>query len=393
MYQRLCYLGLFIIFTSCTYQVKIKNEKKGKLSAKYQLVLGNEKKIWLDYETASQPPYMQLIQEANGARTLSIRNPHNNGINFYDYETGDCTHKIVYAREGPDAILRLEGYYVKNMDSIYVYVPPYPGPELALTDSSGHVKERISLIDNRDAKNPEWSRYYPQYFFNTVVPIIENRGKLFLTGLAPTSVVDSLIHKFYFTSCFDLKSKHVEFKHTYPEELYGSNANWNHYFFTQVYPALLPTGEWLYSFPVSHNVYLAKNDEEGYKKIYAGSNEAGTICSYDFEGPGTYESVLAHLLQHDLYTAIIHDPFREVFYRFMLKRFPSGTTLNERPVVIIIMDEQFNYMGETVIGTCEEWNWENAFVTSEGLVIEYIDRDLDSEEEYLILKTLTIEKL
>jgi hypothetical protein len=58
-----------------------------------------------------------------------------------------------------------------------------------------------------------------------------------------------------------------------------------------------------------------------------------------------------------------------------------------------MMDEQFNYLGETVLGAWEDWNWENSFVTSEGLTMEYIEHDADFEEQYLILKTLTVEKI
>ena len=44
------------------------------------------------------------------------------------------------------------------------------------------------------------------------------------------------------------------------------------------------------------------------------------------------------------------------------------------------MDEQFNYLGETPLGTSDEWNWSNSFVTEEGLNIEYIDK-ADLEEK------------
>ena len=101
-------------------------------------------------------------------------------------------------------------------------------------------------------------------------------------------------------------------------------------------------------------------------------------------------------MQQDLYTAILHDPYRHVYYRFMWQGIPDATvktSWKEKPMIVIIMDEQFNYMGETVIGTGEEWNWQNSLVTPEGLMMEYIDLDMDSEEEYLILKTFTVEKI
>jgi len=108
------------------------------------------------------------------------------------------------------------------------------------------------------------------------------------------------------------------------------------------------------------------------------------------------EVILTHILQQDLYAAILHDPYRHVYYRFMLKGISNATVstrLNEKPVVVIMIDEQFNYLGETVLGSLEEWNWENSFVTPEGLMIEFIDLNVDSGEEYLIFKTLNVEKI
>lgn len=56
------------------------------------------------------------------------------------------------------------------------------------------------------------------------------------------------------------------------------------------------------------------------------------------------------------------------------------------------MDEQFEYLGEKLIGTAEEWNWTNSFVTEEGLNIEYIDPK-DIEETYMNFKIFTIKQI
>jgi hypothetical protein len=94
-----------------------------------------------------------------------------------------------------------------------------------------------------------------------------------------------------------------------------------------------------------------------------------------------------------MYSAIKYDRFNKVYYRFLLSGIPA--TVNramekEKPISIIIMDENFNYMGETTIGTCKDWYWQNSFVTKEGLNIEYLEKNID--EEYLILKIFTLKK-
>ncbi|MDR0572692.1 MAG: DUF4221 domain-containing protein [Tannerella sp.] len=394
--QKIFYITIFtFLLMSCrNYTIDIKNEQAGKLSATYQLVIHGEKKIPLDNETAPNPPYMQIYTDAFGIQILSFLNPYRNTIYLYNYAEGTFIRSISYEREGPNGILHPAGYYIKNMDSIYVYNMMMP--ELVLTDSASRVKQRSSLIPDHSDQNL-WTVYYPQYMPCTVIPMMEIDETLALIGYSPFSLKDSLIDDFRFTAFMDMKTFQVTFRHTYPVELYGNNANWDGVeFFTPVYPALSPSGELIYSFPVSHDIYLAKWNTGNYKVAYAGSNTAKTIRSMDQRETRTpNQIILAHYFQYDTYSAILYDTWRKTYYRFMLQHLPNAspqTAVGKKPIVIIMMDEQFNYLGETLIGTGEEWNWTNSFVTAEGLNIEYIDEE-DENEDYLNFKIFKIKEL
>jgi len=166
------YLILLSIFlSSCTQNiVKIKNEKAGKLVATHYLKQSGIKKIPIDEETPPQSPYMQMLEDASGNRILTVFNEYQYAINIYDYDREIQIGKIKYEKEGPNGIIRLTGgYYFINMDSIYVYNSNMP--EVVLTDSTGKVKQRISLlIDERE----DWPYYFPQYSFKTVNPILKS---------------------------------------------------------------------------------------------------------------------------------------------------------------------------------------------------------------------------
>ena len=383
---------LYCLFSfSCTNTISVKNEKQGKLTASHYLALGEEKKILLDYDTAPNPPYMQMLEDESGKRILTFLNPYMNAIYFFDYEKGIQIGKTAYEKQGPNSILRMTSYYIHNMDSIYVYNMPMI--EIALTDSAGNVKSRISLRDNR----ADWYNYLPQYLLSTSIPVIKIQDKLILTGLQTVAIPSESINELYFAACVDIKTNEVEHIYTYPEELYGSNTNWEGDQATFVYPELSPAGEMIHSFPMSHNIYVAPWNSNDFKTRYAGSNNASTIHSINLDPKRTpNEVVLDRLVREDMYTAILHDPYRHIYYRFMLQGISGATIttpLKSKPVVVIIMDENFNYLGETIIGTGEEWNWENSFVTPDGLMMEYIDLNVDSVEEYLILKTFTVEKI
>ena len=100
-------------------------------------------------------------------------------------------------------------------------------------------------------------------------------------------------------------------------------------------------------------------------------------------------------MKNDLYAGIKYDKYRKVYYRCLLRGMPNSNVQNqisEKPVVVVVMDEKFNYLGESEIGTSANYNWSNVFVTEEGLNIEYIE-DNDLEEAFLKLHIFTIEKI
>ena len=100
-------------------------------------------------------------------------------------------------------------------------------------------------------------------------------------------------------------------------------------------------------------------------------------------------------MEQDFYAAVIHDPYRKVYYRYLLHGMPDAnlkTPLDSKPLTIVMMDEQFHYLGETMIGTGQEWNWTNSFVTKEGLNIERIGTEPE-DDDYLTFGLFNIQDL
>ena len=383
-----------LIVASCSNNVKkIGNDKHGDYVSTHKLVIIKEKKFALDSISASKPTYIQMLYDTNGKRIFSTLNRYKNSIYLYDYNNSEFLENISFDREGPHGVLGITGYYIKNTDSIYLYNRPLV--EIAIANSKGLVKNRISLKGKQDK---DWSRYYPQYEFSTICPIIENSGTLLLTGFNPFELRDSLIDKFYFTASVNINNNEVVYHHNYPREIFGNDANWGDPAYMQVFPALSPSGEFIHSFPPSHNLYISDKNSTSTRVVYGGSSDSKAINSIDWDATNSThmprELLISHILQQDLYSGILYDSWRKVYYRFMLKGIPYATTKNEmseKNIIIIILDEHFNYLGEENIGNGKIWNWNNSFVTQEGLNIEYIDID-DLEEYYLNFKIFKIEK-
>jgi len=390
------YLHFAVIFllTGCVHNtVKIKNEFKGQLEATFALELVDQKKFVLDDNTAPQPIYSQFYYGRDGRKYFTFFNDYNNSIYLYDYDSMTFKQKITWEKEGPNGIAHLTGYHLKSLDTIYLY--DQSKISIKLGNSKGKILKSISLCGG-DIKDLGWFNIYPQYYPQTVTPFIETKDEILLTGFFFGSIPESIISNFKLTSRFDFDLNKLHFSFGYPPFLYGSNYNWEGELFTMVYTDLNPESDKLViSFPVSHSLYLADLNTGNYNEVYGGSNFAKSICSIGKDPKKTSkEEFLYHFMNQDVYAGIKYDKYNNVYYRFLLKSMSvTKDQLNwkKKLIAVIILDENFKYMGETVIGNGEDWHWQNSFVSKEGLNIEYVEKNYD--EVFLTFKIFSIKQI
>jgi len=351
-----------LILSGCKNKVvNIENTEKGHLKAKMRLALVAKKKFDLDSSTAPRPQFMQIFTDSAGTRDFTFLNTYNKCIYFYDYNTTGFIKKNSYAQE---SIALPCAYLIKNRDSIYIY--NRKKNELILTNRMGQIVNTIPLVTSGDVKNYTWINSFPQYYPHTATPIIENKSELIFPGQYMTGIPDNIVDKFKFTAHISLNNNTVTYTHRYPRALYGYSYNW---------------------------------EEEGlFPTVYYDLSYAGTISSIDRNLTTDHlspEELLLKVCKTDLYAAIKYDKFRHVYYRFLRNAIPDATKetdWKDKPVSVIIFDKDFKYMGETVIGTLKNCNWENCFVTAEGLNIEFIDPG-SKNEDVLFLKVFAPKKI
>src|SRR5690606_12522604 len=147
------------------------------------------------------------------------------------------------------------------------------------------ILDKISLVGGIDIQKSgvqSWSYTYPEFYVETVKPFIKSNNELLLSGYFGGNMPDSLIDKFKFTAHINFKTNKVKYTHSYPKPLYGDNYNWGGGLNTEVFTEMHPNGKKLiYSFPVSHDLFITDLDETSYERIYAGSNFAGVSSSID----------------------------------------------------------------------------------------------------------------
>ena len=382
---------LLLIMVGCNSKtLKIENDKKGQLKNKFELESNMLKNFPLDSISSTRPRYIQIFKDSLQRRYFTFLNNYMNSIYFYDYNTMEYIMHVNCKNNNIKDEWRIEGYYIRTLDSIYLYNRLLT--ELLLIDEDSNLKDKISLRGEEDAW---WFNKLPQYYPQTVTSFKVMKNNLLFTGQIFESIPNSNIDNFKFTAQVNFRTHKVVFLHKYPKELYGFNYNWEGGRPTTVYSSINSDGnKIIYSFPVSHNIYISELNSNNYQTVYAGSNVAGTISSMCGKPENTTrEMIIDYFIQNDLYTAIIYDEYRKVYYRFLLGGIPdafSRSREKEKPIIVIIMDEEFNYLGECNIGVCGEWYWQNSFITKEGLNIEYIHNNIN--EEYLTLKIFTLKE-
>lgn len=326
---------------------------------------------------------------------MTFLNEYNNSLYFYEYESMRPIKRIVFEKEGLNEVPMPMGYHIKNMDSIYIYSKLQ---NVLLANYKGEIMNQISLSDgyNMMSYNKLWTYKFPEFYVETAKPFITTSKYLLLTGYFSGDIPDEILDTFKFTAQIDYDMKEVTYTHGYPISVYGGNVNWGEGLFMEVFTSLDPSEKKIvYSFPISHNLFVADLDIDSYEEVYGGSNFAGDIISIDKKpGKATVDEIKSAFVQQDMYASIIYDKFRKVYYRFLRKALPDAavqTSWKEKTIAVIIMDEDFNYLGETVLGTERNWHWQNSFVTKEGLNIEYID-NTNIDEMNLLLKIFVPQK-
>ena len=365
--------------------ITISNPQEGKLHATHSLVENGEKVFELDSVSAPKAVYMQFCK-IGGKDVLSFLNKYNSSIYLYDYNEGDLLGIYNFGKD----IIKPGAYYIINEDSVYVL----DMAKMNLTLFNPKQNAQTDVISLKGKEGKDWPIKLPQYNLFTSNPIIKIGDELIMTGQLFWSIPAKAIQTFHFSANIGIQSKKLKFEHCYPEELYGHDSNWEGGQQTAPHATVSPDGNLIYSFPPSHNLYITAPHADSYRKVYGGSNDAGDISSIDYQNKEeTPEDIIsANYVMQDMYGPIIYDGYRSVYYRFLLKKVTDKQKSNSIPnkeINIVIMDKDFHYLGETTIGNGKKWNIQNAFITQEGLNIEYLSPE-NLDEDHLVFKVFQL---
>ncbi len=174
------------------------------------------------------------------------------------------------------------------------------------------------------------------------------------------------------TTVYDFQEDTVFFANNYPEQYI--KYNWGGGFFKMPYfDVNKDKKNVIVSFPQDHNVYVYSLNSREQREFYAGSSMIPEIKAFDQKKELRTQlddnRTKRWFFSTPSYRNIIYDKYRDLYYRLFCLPLKEGND-KWQPVGLIVLDGNFNYVGEGLFPDDVNLRYSNSFVSKEGLNIQ-----------------------
>lgn len=326
----------------------------------------------LDDSSSAIISYCKMVEGEHGEVLFSFLNEYENAIYIYDYESGRTHPSLCFNRLWPVQA------YEMHMDTLLLF--SYDRSEIVCRIGAESKSYSISNPVNAMKKF-----ILPPYLLtrSPLIRIGENKAvmSLFSPGIAPGS-----LEKFRRAiRILDLESGQTKDFVPFPDE--SVDNNWGggfHYMYP--YFDVDSARRIVVSFSFSHYLSVFDLDSEEIERFWAGSGMIGRIKPF----PGSRASVNQSMdtyrivewyMRNPSYEGVLYDKYRNCYYRIARLPLPEDEAIpasgNIKPVVVIVLDENFNYIGETQLSPDVPYNSFCSLVSPGGLMIQVQDKNED----------------
>ncbi|MFN3666327.1 MAG: DUF4221 family protein [Sediminibacterium sp.] len=341
-------------------------------------------KLKINERTANLSNYIFPYFSNDGKQFLFLLNASTLELHQFDMDSETHIKTITLASEGPNGVAPISGFYIYSLDSIYIGTMRRA---IFLLDTNGIVRQKI-YYKNTEIDTYPFTEPFPLIASHVHTPLILRNHKLYLFSIAQGSFTDLKTGNKLAKQrvCFEIDTvahtgKFLPF--TYPENYWSKGI---------IEPSLsrvYANGEFVYSFFGDHNVYVTA-DHITHKTYFAGSSLFSDFKYYPDTELSTDEYI-RYFSETSGYWSIMYDSFREVFYRFVIIGNEADSGISPEKAItfapnfsIIVLDKNFNKLGETVFRNNTKYVFTNSFVARDGLYISNNHPDNpENQEDYL----------
>ncbi|WP_323758606.1 DUF4221 family protein [Roseivirga sp.] len=299
-----------------------------------------------------------------------------NGFNVYDLNSSRLLSQVSWPKSGPFSMSQINGLTVVNLDSIFLYTRG-DLRKIVLTDYKGDDPEVLITKSNTEKGDAPDSFSFSGHTSSTRAPTIALGNRLYFSKYSnfdyyqASNINDSYVAEF----SYDLKTNKMEpLTIGFPKWMQGKI--WHMYYLLHS-KTVNNKGEFIYSFSGEDSIRVSHKD--GTYKAYQAKHDD------QMEGISPYgdrippEQVLKDGVESFIYTQIMYDRYRNVYYRIVEKplSYDPDKPKNYRayyakPVGCIILDAAFNKIGEVDFADDTYISY-GAFVGKKGLYLPRLD--------------------
>jgi hypothetical protein len=327
-----------------------------------------------------------VIRTAGDALTLSGSTVTSMKILIYDLSTGEIIDSVRLHNEGDHSVgNNIQGYYIHNMDSIYLYdCWQYT---FILVNRKGEIINKINLSEKFLPQNN--SKITPSYPFPDIsMPIRRINNIFILQGMS--GKVTAAKKTPTVTALCNLSDTTVKFVNSYPE-IYGNTKklfkHWGIFSYLMVFYDLNNEGEMVLSYPADDHIAVYDIVSNTTRHYFAGYSKKDIIHQKIDNSKKNIRSELLQYLENTQYGNIHFDLYLNLYYRFVYHPSYDDDITEAKNMSIVILDSEFNKVGEYDLqgkidmGRC-------AFVSEEGLHIQTLSDD--NCMKFITLKTIKL---
>lgn len=342
---------ILLSFTSCH-----KEESKYILKE-----TGNRLLFPIDNQTKNSPKTLFVYADKGNKQYLTFQNPNRNEILFYDLSSCNLEFKTSYDIEGMNGVGNIWGYYIHNLDSIFVTSRDLP--EIYLTNHEGKLLKTFSYENTEEGST--LSTYCSTSFLS--MPGILKENRFFIMPSCNRHITPNPI-----CATINLGTAKVNaLPLTYPA-FPGTDNELKKAGIELYVSRCFNTKGFVYSFYFDEDLYVTDIEHQTFRKIKTPSSNFEHVTVPDDYGNTTFKD----MCEISNYGNILYDKYRDVYYRIA---YPKTNITNDiRPLElmdfgrknfsIIILDKDFNILGETLFPDFT-YNSTLMFITEDGLYI------------------------
>lgn len=365
------YFSLYIFFfISCSNQIILYNDGIEDQVKQIKIIKDYCFDTLFISQALSPNPVMSQIYDNQGQVEYYMWD--HDTIFGIDYYSSKVLKKIILKNKC-GKLNSCSGFKICSGDSIFVY--NYWSGILFLLDSTSTVVKRWNILQHeKKYKYPLYPRtigYSPIILYNDDVILSgSNYGHVFKAEGKDNPVSLRL----------NLRNGSISYIKSYPEHYRKANFGSEHC--KLVYHASGEKNDCiLYSFPMDHNIYYYSGKLDSIRAIYAGSKYVKNIKSADIP----YSKMIkdrkvgvSYYVSESTYADIVYDKYRNFYYRiveFPIKNWQINSRTFIKPFSILVLDHNFNVIGESEIINDKAYNRNNIHIVPEGLIIQKCNSD------------------